>query len=1577
MRTQDQYQYTSDFSTSLPNSLNSFFSELRRISSITLDDSHTSMSATSHIANLHVRNRRTADFVILGQEFHAATENSINLVSRHVNLTDAEEDQSEQNFPIKGAKYVNLRTLDNDLFVLVFVQRDAKILWVVCKNPQVRKLEKNKYYDIMVSSSNVVPLSNFLPDSVAVQATSLQRLDDLIEKTERVKLTDQHGDMHTKNVLFSDNDFVIFDLGSAREDLASTDFARFCISFLKDLSILTSVNGSSTELAEHLANASMGFFASQEEEIDLDELHLSLEVQKILYIREIVEEELVLRVISGKNAPKSRIDDFLQLANNFLLKLSNILNSRSQTSSNQLDRAANQPNQTVSQQALPVFALMVKKALTRKNRQEPIGTAKKFYDYFLESNSLGNLTPLQKVLEENANTAPFVFDSSCHILMSGPTSSGKTTASDLFLFRTIFTNDGDNARALFLSPTKALAREKYEALQSVFQKFQFPDNVPSVLISTGDESDSDPLIASGHFRIACTVYEKANILFSRNPAILSQIGLVVVDELHMFTDLERGPLLELIVAKLQKNRSEHESETKSTSMEELRPRILGISTDLSLVRAFRGPLTITPPQGSPLPPIEISDHTRPTTVNHTLVMPIGTECEHEKIFIGSTDEEAFPFLSDEKRDLVVEAAIDAFNSYREAETCARENKKNRPAKHLERVISFLNELIDAKPYGERILCFVPGRRTAESVASVLATRRQLSGSSADANTETLREGLTHVEDQAVRHDLASFYKKRVYVHHSDLPFETLRSIEEVCREPLAATSETEVIVATQTLSYGVNLAVSIVCISEQKFYTSVRKGDAQRAPLSSCEFHNMLGRCGRYGLTNGKPSNAYILFKIENRMNEVSADAFIQKYYSMADLFESAVFTSEDKNAEKLVRNRTSFRYGDDKNSSELEFATTEELIKGVTKFSFPFVRAILDALRHLNFEYTRSSTDGRATFVGSDEIIELLEWTPFGQGHLRNERSKRSIAEVFQYVLRALKQKEYRLTREPEYTTFVITERGDAILNTGMAIQSIQEFQTFIDLCKDISDGLNIDPATAKLLVPYITLLIVISQPEAMRTSAQYTAEHIHPPTSEEQISALKSQVIDEFSDLLGEIIGGDSLEVVPKEVLEFLFDVLAKQDLSHWGQWAKKWEDENKRFYTAPSGLSDRRVVTTIIFRVASFTLAWILGKSSREMKRFLHPPGTEAKSMKRFMGQMRFFEGISYGVVFFSALVRTSEEVRKTADEQLAYRLQVLSEQIRLGLRAAYLPFASLQSRSATRQNIVAACKSGLTVTNALTDNLPDLSQHNIPIGSAKSSIGGFFLTRFVILSSAWAEKARHTDDKLVVNQSELWNFLKENYSFFLGNPEPNLTSGDVATKALETLFDGFLKKLELNVSAIGDDNIDKKPSLVWRADHDLLLEYNYIDEDTVGTTRRSMFFRFVECGENELLDLNGHRITSTNLSYERYDEYWFVNVSPNPWRKHEIATTFSERMRIENNQKVCIIEFDAFFVMVCAILRGFFDTLDTFFNMYGTANAKYFTVVDVTAQLSDRETVSQIRKACVEYVSLWSYENDLLP
>lgn len=127
------------------------------------------------------------------------------------------------------------------------------------------------------------------------------------------------------------------------------------------------------------------------------------------------------------------------------------------------------------------------------------------------------------------------------LVISSPTSSGKTFVGEMAALRATFAGK----RVLYLTPLRALAEEKYQTFRARYGAYGV-----KVVVATRDRREFDRDIEQGDFHLAVLVYEKLAQLLVRHPQLLRSVALVVVDELQMLGDPERGPGLELSLAKL-------------------------------------------------------------------------------------------------------------------------------------------------------------------------------------------------------------------------------------------------------------------------------------------------------------------------------------------------------------------------------------------------------------------------------------------------------------------------------------------------------------------------------------------------------------------------------------------------------------------------------------------------------------------------------------------------------------------------------------------------------------------------------------------------------------------------------------------------------------------------------------------------------------------------------------------------------------------------------------------------------------------------------------------------------------------
>ncbi|MEM2673733.1 MAG: DEAD/DEAH box helicase, partial [Candidatus Bathyarchaeia archaeon] len=132
-----------------------------------------------------------------------------------------------------------------------------------------------------------------------------------------------------------------------------------------------------------------------------------------------------------------------------------------------------------------------------------------------------------------------------NLLLASPTASGKTLVAELCALKHVMESDG---KVLYLTPLKALANEKYEEFRKYATIKKPNGRYISVGISTGDFDSSDPWL--GKFDIIVTTNEKCDSLLRHKAPWITEISLVVADEVHLLNEVERGPTLEVVLARL-------------------------------------------------------------------------------------------------------------------------------------------------------------------------------------------------------------------------------------------------------------------------------------------------------------------------------------------------------------------------------------------------------------------------------------------------------------------------------------------------------------------------------------------------------------------------------------------------------------------------------------------------------------------------------------------------------------------------------------------------------------------------------------------------------------------------------------------------------------------------------------------------------------------------------------------------------------------------------------------------------------------------------------------------------------------
>lgn len=132
-----------------------------------------------------------------------------------------------------------------------------------------------------------------------------------------------------------------------------------------------------------------------------------------------------------------------------------------------------------------------------------------------------------------------------NLVLASPTASGKTLIAELCALKHVLEKNG---KTIYLTPLRALASEKFEEFKR-YATIRKPNGRRiKIGISTGEYDSSDPWLERRD--VIITTNEKADSLLRHRARWMDDISLVVADEVHLLNDAERGPTLEVVLARL-------------------------------------------------------------------------------------------------------------------------------------------------------------------------------------------------------------------------------------------------------------------------------------------------------------------------------------------------------------------------------------------------------------------------------------------------------------------------------------------------------------------------------------------------------------------------------------------------------------------------------------------------------------------------------------------------------------------------------------------------------------------------------------------------------------------------------------------------------------------------------------------------------------------------------------------------------------------------------------------------------------------------------------------------------------------
>ena len=327
-----------------------------------------------------------------------------------------------------------------------------------------------------------------------------------------------------------------------------------------------------------------------------------------------------------------------------------------------------------------------------------------------------------------------------HVVVSAPTSSGKTLIGELAALHGYTRGE----RSYMLLPLRALVNDKYDEFVSKYGKFGL-----RVIRSTGEISDQNDTLLRGKFDIALLTYERFASLALTLPHIMRQVGVVIIDELQMITDLNRGANLEFVLTLL-----------KSQRFVGIEPQVITLSAVIGETNGFENWI------GGGL----LKSEQRPVPLDEGLVDMSG----------------AFRFIADDGTEKRLDNYV---------------RPEYRKGSSQDIIIPLVAKLVSA---GEKVLVFRETKPIVRATATYLQKNLRLPPAAETLNL--LPTGDPSVASAQLRECLEA----GIAFHNADLDREERQAIETTFRDP---NSSLKVLVATTTLAMGVNTPAWSVIIA--------------------------------------------------------------------------------------------------------------------------------------------------------------------------------------------------------------------------------------------------------------------------------------------------------------------------------------------------------------------------------------------------------------------------------------------------------------------------------------------------------------------------------------------------------------------------------------------------------------------------------------------------------------------------------------------------------------------------------------------------------------------------------------------
>ena len=363
-----------------------------------------------------------------------------------------------------------------------------------------------------------------------------------------------------------------------------------------------------------------------------------------------------------------------------------------------------------------------------------------------------------------------------NVVLASPTASGKTLIAELCALKHVLVNHG---KVIYLSPLRALASEKFEEFQKYTSIRKVDGRKVTVGISTGDFDSADNWLQ--RYDIIVTTNEKADSLLRHRTKWMDSISAVIADEIHLLNEAERGPTLEIVLARLM----------------QVNPHIqvLALSATIKNVDEIAGWLSAR----------FIVTEWRPINLKEGVIL------QNE---IQYRDGESRR-IETETRQPIINLVLNTLRNGGQALIFAS-TRKNAVAA-AKNIASHMDKVLVPK-IGSKLV------------------KRSLEEQSRGVLEKEAKKILDAGERTGLSDELAELVRSAVAYHHAGLSGVHRKIIEDGFKE-----RKIKVLTATPTLAWGVNLPARTVIIQDYRRF----EAGLGNYPISVLDYKQMAGRAGR------------------------------------------------------------------------------------------------------------------------------------------------------------------------------------------------------------------------------------------------------------------------------------------------------------------------------------------------------------------------------------------------------------------------------------------------------------------------------------------------------------------------------------------------------------------------------------------------------------------------------------------------------------------------------------------------------------------------------------------------------------